>query len=250
MNNSKAPTKIIERIQALLALASNNPSEAEAASAAEMAAKLMAQHHLDQAEIEAAGGEAEEDGIGGELIDEGQGGRNVDTWKRVLLFGIKKLFGVEVILQRGGSVTIFGRLSDVQTTKYVWAYLTREIVRLSEDYFRANPIGHKRSVTNDFRRGAAGRLQTRMVEMSTAQKRASAAASPGALMVIQRGAVEVASAFTAYRRAHNLGKPSTGKTRSPDSAATRAGQEAGDSMRISGGAALGAEARRLGAVVR
>ncbi len=250
------PTKIIERIRALLALASNNPSEAEAASAAERAAKLMAEHHLAQAEIEAAGGEVEEDSIGSELIDDGKGYN--ETWKRVLLFAIRRLFGVELI-SMSGKVTAFGRLSDVQTVKYTYAYLTNEIENQAQAYWISiGPVERlasagKRSACNDFRRGAAGRLQARMLEMRREQdardRAARAAASPGALLVIQRGALEVQDAYRAFLRSQNLRAAKPSSTRGRDSDAAKAGRAAGDSMRISGGAgALGAEARRLGAV--
>lgn len=246
---SNAPTKIIERIRALLALASNNPSEAEAASAAARAAALMAEHHLAQAEIEASGGETEADDIGAEILEEM--GAQCATWKRVLLFGIRRLFHVEIVALPG-KVSAFGRLSDVQTVRYMWAYLTQEIENLARRYWLSgvSPADGKRTVLNDFRRGAANRLQARMLDMLAEQdaSNARASASPGALIVIQRGVLEVQGAFAAHLKALGLLQAKPTKTRTRGTAAAEAGSRAGDSMRISGGQPLGAEARRLGSM--
>src|SRR6516165_6134887 len=47
--------KLAERIRKLLALAGNNPSEAEAAIAMERASALLAEHNLTMAEVETLG---------------------------------------------------------------------------------------------------------------------------------------------------------------------------------------------------
>jgi len=47
--------KLAERIRKLLALAGNNPSEAEAAMAMERASALLAEHNLTMAEVETLG---------------------------------------------------------------------------------------------------------------------------------------------------------------------------------------------------
>jgi hypothetical protein len=54
-DDRKAMEKLAERIRKILALAGNNPNEAEAASAMERASALMAEHNLTMAHVDALG---------------------------------------------------------------------------------------------------------------------------------------------------------------------------------------------------
>jgi len=218
-----------------------------------MAARLMAEHHLEQAEIEAAGGEAEKDEIGIEDIDDGGGKSYSETWRGILLWGLGHLFRVELIPRGAGKVSAFGRTSDLQTVRYTYAYLANEIENLAQRYWRLLevPTQSKRATLNDFRKGAAGRLQSRMEKLRKEQdardRSARETASEGALIVIERNALELAGAWRKFCAATGF-KTRTQKTDVRESDATRAGREAGDTMPLSGGQALASEARRLGPV--
>ena len=238
-----ANQKIIDRIRALLALASNNPSEAEATSAAGRAAQLMQEHDLEQAEIEASGGEVEAEPIVDEEADDNGGKSRRDMWKSVLLYGIGQLFGVTVYAH-DSKEKIFGRSSSVRTATYTYRYLANEIERLSERYWRLledQSVG-KRSATNDFRRGCAGRLQVRMKEIKAEQDNA-AQASAGALIVIAKHDEETALAWKGLLKARNWKDPGSSSNRCRLSAANLAGRSAADSLRIHGD---GSDSRTLG----
>lgn len=233
--------KIVERIRALLALASNNPSEAEAASAAARAAKMMKDYDLEQAEIEASGGEVDDEEIVQEIVNPNETKSNRDTWKGVIFWGVSKLFGVENFSQNGKYI-FFGRVSRVQTATYTYRYLINEVDAQAQRYWRLlfDQSAGKRSVTNDFRRGAAGRLQRRMIEMKEAQEQ-QAQASKGALIVLAKQDARTEAAWDRFQKDRNF-KSKGESVGHRVSAATRAGSEAGEKIHIHGD---GTDARTL-----
>jgi len=77
--------KLAERIQKLLRLAGNNPSEREAAAAMERAYALMEEHNLTMAQVDAHGS-------GDERLQESfYGDYRGQTWARDIWSGVAKL---------------------------------------------------------------------------------------------------------------------------------------------------------------
>lgn len=82
MSNNKT-AKIIERVQKLIAMANNNPNEAEASVAMERAYKLLAKHNLSLGEI---GDKADDCGQDSSQINFG------GPWARTISHSIAKLY--------------------------------------------------------------------------------------------------------------------------------------------------------------
>jgi hypothetical protein len=77
--------RVAERIRKLLALANNNPSEAEAAIALERASALMAEHNLTMAQVDAHG-------TGDERVEEKHNAAyRGQTWARLIWGSVAQL---------------------------------------------------------------------------------------------------------------------------------------------------------------
>jgi hypothetical protein len=164
--------RIAARIRKLLALASNNPSEAEAAIALERASALMAEHNLTMAQVSARGS-------GEERVEEKhQGAYKRQTWARDIWSAVSELnFCMWCYrsstrgerLERtddGGSIrvarevdehTIIGTRSNVETTKAMVEYLTSTVERLA----RESKYQSERDL-HAFKIGCASRLRVRL----------------------------------------------------------------------------------------
>lgn len=195
-----ASDKILDRIRKLLALArSSNPHEAAAAAA--RAAELMAQHQLAEASLE-----REVEAVGEHELD--RCGRKV-TWKSMLARGVCLACGCDCYWARpwidgagGRSLRIIGRAADVDAARYLYAYLVREIERLTRAawngrHSHAKAMESARAWKNAFRSGAASeiarRLRTaRQDALDAARKRAvDDAATSEALVRVDRDAAAV-----------------------------------------------------------
>lgn len=140
--------KLADRIRKLLALAGNNPSEAEAASAMERAAALMTEHNLTMAEVEALGSADRRV----EQRYEGQRGRQ--TWARSIWGAVARLNfcfyfyhrpsprgGFERVAggtkwvdpHRGDLHVVIGMRANVVSTQVMAQYLIETIDRLARE---------------------------------------------------------------------------------------------------------------------
>lgn len=137
--------KVIQRIQQARKLAESTHSRHEKEAAAAFAAKLIAEHQLSEAEIEAHSGKKDEEVFTDQESDYNvvyESGR-VNAWKQELCWGLAKLNGVyclhypmrnAVSHRRGSRFRVFGRKSDIEITKYMFTYLVTTIQSLAEDY--------------------------------------------------------------------------------------------------------------------
>lgn len=104
--------KIVAKIQKLFALAGNNPSEQEAASALLKAQALLAKYNLSQADVEGGGSKEWKHEL---LISKVSRGKYTNWLSAV----IAKSFGCKTILLWQGSqqkIAIMGRSADAQAT--------------------------------------------------------------------------------------------------------------------------------------
>jgi hypothetical protein len=140
---------VIEKIKKLLAL-SNSANANEAAVAAGLAAKLMAQHQIDAAEL---GGEVEEKA--GKEVDPLFARKTLPLWLNILSAGLCKQNHVYSWAERcaDGVTRIYlaGRPSDVANVRFLFAYLHSEIERLTQ--VECHKAG--RSIKDAYRKGAA-----------------------------------------------------------------------------------------------
>ena len=139
------------RCRSSVALArSENPNEAAAAAAA--ADRLIQEHGLAEAQLQADGKQA------AETVTEDQSPLaawtgKTPTWQRILASGLARHYDCASYLVWIRSNTlahkIIGRPSDLATVRYMWGWLSVEIERLAQLH-----KGEGRSWLDSFRRGA------------------------------------------------------------------------------------------------
>lgn len=112
--------EVIEKIQKLLALAGNNPSESEAESAALKAQELIAKHNITMTEIEDAGDATEEEeDLGYYQIHTGNG----KAWKFNLAQAIAENFRCKRFWFGRHTVAFYGYETDAQAAREVFTFL-------------------------------------------------------------------------------------------------------------------------------
>ena len=167
---------IIERVQKLLALSTSSNAN-EAAAAASAANKLIDQYRLSTADLESKTElvePIEEDG--GYIYETGR----LNPWKNSLVFVLVKHYGLaqwnDADYSTGRMVTrvkLVGRKSDITIAKYMFAWLTVECQRLSDQEAKGKGRIYVGSYCLGFVRGIAAQLQ---VSRTDAQKDASSSA--------------------------------------------------------------------------
>lgn len=119
-------TALLEKIRRLRALStSSNVHEAAAAAAA--AERLIQEHNIDEAELEVI-----------EVVPVAETsvvfGKRLVTWQGMLVMAIEKNHGCAGYYKHDSGNAIWvtvGRPQDIETVKYLFAWLSTEIVRLS-----------------------------------------------------------------------------------------------------------------------
>lgn len=123
---------VLERVRKLMALASNNPNEAEATSAAQMAQKLLEAYNLDMAMAERTTGASKrsDSKLKGGLY----------KWQRSLWEEVAKLnfcmYWSEKGLVKGSTYQhrILGRHANVVSTKLMAEYLQETVEKLAREW--------------------------------------------------------------------------------------------------------------------
>jgi Protein of unknown function (DUF2786) len=169
--------KLAERIRKLLALSSNNPSEAEAAAALERASALMAEHNLTMAQVDALG-------TGDERVEDTHRSEHArQTWARLIWAEVAELNfcfwcyrsphrskglrrmpdgRLEVVPPRETDEHILvGTKANIITTKLMAVYLVETVERLA----REAPGLYGAHDHHAFKLGCARRLSQRLREL-------------------------------------------------------------------------------------
>src|SRR5262249_14315516 len=164
--------KLAERIRKLLALAGNNPSEAEAAMAMERASALLAEYNLTMAEVETLG--TDDERIEGTHKSE----YARQTWARSLWGAVADLnFCFHCYTPRSWEPAsmdehiLIGTRANVEATKAMALYLVATVERLA----RECPDLHGPHESHAFKLGCARRLCVRLRKLQ--QRRATVATS-------------------------------------------------------------------------
>lgn len=209
--------KVMQKVAHLRALAARAGTQAEAETAAAQAETLIAKYQLDEATIETS--TTREEHVSEE--DPIWSGTRSDRWRGSLCAGLCKDHGCAAIAsKRDGKVIyrIAGRPSDIAIVRYLFAWLSSEIERLSkrED---------GRSAQNGFRVGAVvGVLQA--MRASRAQEVKAAPQGTSAAMVIVSHAEESLD----YLKGVMGGKFRNVPTRRVDSGSFERGKAAGANL--------------------
>jgi hypothetical protein len=153
--------KIIERLKKLLALAGNNPSQAEAEAAMAKAQAVAIEHGIDLALI----GESQEENETEIIRDEMEFGQRLPTVNNYVCNVLISFFNVKIITSGGrgnGRKLIFiGKRDDINTSKYIYSWLAETMVRCWHSYYSNTSgiaLSHKQSYLLGFYNGLANKL--------------------------------------------------------------------------------------------
>lgn len=152
---------IIEKIKKLLALA-NSSNEHEAALAASHAQRLLSEHNLAMADIEAAHKPDKADKVDTTVS------KTLPKWLRHLSAGVGTAFDCRSVhYPSTGTLTFIGVGADVQIAAYTFAYLNRTIRRLCGSYMK-NHVSptlanrHRELMRQSYYLGAVSTITTRL----------------------------------------------------------------------------------------
>lgn len=186
METSNNP--IIEKIRKLLALA-NSSNEHEAALAAGHAQRLLSEHNLAMADVEAK----EQQPQSADKI-ETTVPKSLPKWVRNLSGGVCSAFDCQAIHHPAqGKMSFIGVGADVQIAAYTFAYLDRTVRRLCSSYmkYRVNDSNlsnrNKELMRQSYYLGAVSTINSQLV-----QQKVQTPITPGALMPIKEGLIKKA----------------------------------------------------------
>ena len=192
--------KIIARINQLRAISKSTHSRAESETTAALAAKLIAEYQLSEAQIEAETGKTNDplDLDGEHIIYETA---RQTEWKRQLAIGLADLNGLFIYnspvrgVQSHRKQTrwrIVGKVSAIQIAQYMWAYLTSTISELADDYV---PPTNKRGVNPDRESWCLGAVRGFLDKMRAAKKEALQLSTSSAMVLVNNAAKDAEQAF-------------------------------------------------------
>jgi hypothetical protein len=177
---------IIEKIKKLLAL-TNSGNEHEAALAAGHAQRLLAEHNLAMADIEASHKPDKADKV------ETAVSKNLPKWLRHLSSGVSSAFDCQAIHHPAtGKMTFIGVGADVQIAAYTFTYLDRTVRKLCGIYMKQHvgstiPNRHRELMRQSYYLGAVSTIATRLRE-----QKVQTPVTTGALVLVKDGLIKQA----------------------------------------------------------
>jgi hypothetical protein len=242
---------LLGKVRKLLTLAGDRgATEGEASNAAAAAQRLIEEHRLDTALLDETPDEPApaDEPIGTERLDPLDASKSKVRWRGDLASGIARANGCRMYWS-GPAVRVIGTPSRVAAVRTLYAWLSREVDRLGREAAR----GQGRAWGNAWRVGCASRLSERLAEaarVGAAEAKAKAIGSGVALVRVESALARIGVAgererVAAWQKAHL--KLYAGRSTSIGSGSGyNAGRAAGDRIRLTGHAALGRGAGRLG----
>ena len=179
-------TPIIEKIKKLLALA-NSSNEHEAALAAGHAQRLLSEHNLAMADIEAAHQPDKADKV------ETTVSKSLPKWLRHLSAGVSSAFDCQAIHHPAtGRMTFIGVGADAQVAAYTFTYLERTVRKLCGGYMKQHAAGtlanrHRELMRQSYYLGAISTITGRLKE-----QKLQTPVTSGALVVVKEGLIRQA----------------------------------------------------------
>jgi hypothetical protein len=231
---------IISKVQKLLRLSTSSNAH-EAALAAAKAQELIDQHNLQSAllELESA---APRNGLDDEPIEKFEADRaldrpvRLDRWRAYLAQVVGKANGCSIYLS-GGAIALVGRPSDAETVRYLYAYLAREVERLTTEQGK----GCGKTWRNNFRNGVVDTIARKLDEQHAKferEARASVADNSMALVRVNQALATVEAKRTSVETwvKTNMKLRSTRSSSTLDRGARASGRAAGESISVGGAA--------------
>lgn len=236
---------IEEKIRKLLALASNNPSKEESASALAKAQALMTEHKIEQATLNISNKEEEE--IFTEFGE--TEGITSQNWKYTLSEILSRANGCFIYtLRHKGTIGVVGKPSNVKSFSYLLLYCVNEVERIA----KANCRGLGRAYAISFKHGCVQAISLAITlekQKLEAMMRARAAATNDARgLVVLNNAISKINAESALaekvcRSKMKLSK-GTGSGRISSNSGYSAGQQAGSSIYPGSSAKIGSNSSK------
>jgi len=196
--------KIILRIQQLRALGKSTHSRAEAESTMAIAAKLIAEHQISEAQLESEGNKSDDEMFLDQDSDFNvvyECGRSV-PWKADLAWGLAKLNGVYMLQfsgirnatshRQGKRYRAFGRKSDIEITKYMFEYMSTVISELVQDYFGK---GSKRGVNPERESWCLGCVRGFLAKMNAEKESVLRSSASTAMVLVSNRTQEAKTAL-------------------------------------------------------
>lgn len=266
--------RLLDKVRKLLELSRKNDNVHEASAAAAKAQQLMEEHRITEAMLEAGKPVVEriEESIEMDVLEEGRK-RYVDAWRWHLastLCAINGCAWFQYEDEKGiAHLHLIGRRSDIEAVRYLYRYLTLEILRLcqegaifereamsdpeSDQFLRPEKRGDELlKWRNSFKLGAKDEICERLYTAQRAAREAAwnAAKGKGTELALVRDALATVDARkqAATDTASRAFGVRTTKSRSgtlSNGAAYGAGRAAGRSVNLAPGAALPESSRRL-----
>lgn len=147
---------LIEKIRKLMdRTTSKGATEAEAESAAKIAAKLMEQYRIQEAEIFGI----KEENIEVKTIMSKSSNQNKCIWKGELLNAICKVNSCRAMWM-GPSLLAIGHCSNIENVEYLYSHLVKQVDILA----KVSSVGMGKSYANSFRIGMVRRILDRLLE--------------------------------------------------------------------------------------
>ena len=177
---------IIEKIKKLLALASSS-NEHEAALAAGHAQRLLSEHNLAMADIEASHRPDKADKV------ETAVSKSLPKWLRHLSAGVSNAFDCQAIHHPAtGKMTFIGVGADVQIAAYTFTYLDRIVRKLCANYMKQHVVSttanrHRELMRQSYYLGAVSTITARLKE-----QKAQTPVTTGALVPVKEGLIRQA----------------------------------------------------------
>lgn len=162
-----ADETVINRIRKLMSLATagRGATEAEAQLASSHVQRLLAEHNLSIAAIEASG---QSSGEGGKRTREGVGSRQVYKWQRDLMAAVAELNYCKAFAKWQGAVfngyELIGRVDNVATSKVMFEYLQQTIERLAREDVGGDAKQFFTRYAHSFKQGCSDRVVSRLRE--------------------------------------------------------------------------------------
>lgn len=232
MNRQEA----LKKAAKLLSLA-NSDNAHEAALAAARAQEILAAHDLTEAMLSLDGGEQEPEE---DIVDFGTKGAPLyegssSTWKDRLALGLCSANGCKLYSAAGrGGTHLVGRPSDADRVRYLFAFLVREIDRLTE----RDGKGCGKVWRNNFRLGAAETVIKSVREslgIAADRAREAVVGDSTALVRVEQAIEKVqkkAASVEAWAKANMKLRAKSGPSSTYDHSAREQGRRAGAEIRI------------------
>lgn len=243
--NTMTLEQAMEKASKLLRLA-NSSNANEAAAAASMAQKILARFNIDQAALSLDGAvDAPVESIGKDHAPLDNGGRKLATWKAQMAMHVAQANACRVY-QSGAAIMLVGRASDVAKVRALYAMLTSEVDRLTMRL----AMGRGRTYANSFRHGAVVAIGEKLRAAQAAvaaEMRAEQSGNAHALARIDNALVSLRDRDASVETwmDENMNLRSSRRSVNVNGQGRAAGYAAGQTVNVSGNAAIAGGRRQL-----